>query len=109
MLHTLQGVHLGAIQAYETRYYGSRNVNLASWIPNDQNAFIGNIPLTSNFVAISGTSMACPHASDIAALLKGVEWSLAAIRSAMLTTANPFDNAHDYIKDSFFTTKSLLL
>ncbi|KAI3465338.1 hypothetical protein Pfo_022001 [Paulownia fortunei] len=78
---------------------------LASWIPNTETALIGNnIALTSDFVAISGTSMACPHASAIAALLRGAhpEWSPAAIRSAMVTTANPLDNTQNYIKDSFF-------
>ncbi|KAI3460189.1 hypothetical protein Pfo_016852 [Paulownia fortunei] len=78
---------------------------LASWIPNTRTASIGsNIALTSDFVAVSGTSMACPHASGIAALLKGAhpEWSPAAIRSAMVTTANPLDNTQNYIRDSFF-------
>jgi len=56
---------------------------LAAWPVSLDN----NVP---SFNIISGTSMSCPHLSGIAALLKNShpDWSVAAIKSAIMTNAN---------------------
>nr|GMD59565.1 subtilisin-like protease SBT1.9 [Ipomoea batatas] len=76
---------------------------LAAYPPNSFAVNIGiNIQLGTDYFLDSGTSMACPHAAGIAAMLKGAHpnWSPSAIRSAMMTTAITLDNTGNPIKDS---------
>ena len=74
---------------------------LASWPKINPVADVNSRLLYSEFNLLSGTSMSCPHAAGVGALLKGAhpEWSPAAIRSAMMTTSDSLDNTLSPIKD----------
>ncbi|XP_027088443.2 subtilisin-like protease [Coffea arabica] len=70
---------------------------LAGWNESIEN----NTKSKLNFNVISGTSMSCPHLSGVAALLKNAhpKWSPAAIKSAIMTTADLVNLAKNPIED----------
>ncbi|KAF5816176.1 putative cucumisin [Helianthus annuus] len=79
---------------------------LAAWPDFVKN----NTKISSTFTMISGTSMSCPHLAGIAALLKVAHpnWSPAAIKSAIMTTAdqvslngNPIEDERGFRADIF--------
>ncbi|CAI0395119.1 unnamed protein product [Linum tenue] len=67
---------------------------LAAWPPVTAPTQLKTDKRRVLFNIISGTSMSCPHISGIAALLKSTHqnWSPAAIKSAMMTSAYDLDN-----------------
>lgn len=74
---------------------------LGAWTPETSTAQIKSDFLHSDYNIRYGTSVACPHAAGVAALLKRLhpDWSSAAIKSAIMTTAEQFDNAINPIRE----------
>ncbi|PWA47999.1 Peptidase S8/S53 domain-containing protein [Artemisia annua] len=74
---------------------------LAGWTNKVGPTGLSEDPRRVEFNIVSGTSMSCPHVSGLAALLKEAhpEWSPAAIKSALMTTAYNTYKTGEGIKD----------
>ncbi|WVZ74288.1 hypothetical protein U9M48_022495 [Paspalum notatum var. saurae] len=78
-------------------------VNIIAGVPKPAGLMTPPNPLAAKFDILSGTSMATPHLSGIAAVIKKAHptWTPAAIKSALITTADTKDRqgkpiaAHD--------------
>lgn len=81
---------------------------LAAWPPNRSPTGLKNDNRRVRFNIVSGTSMSCPHISGLAALLKSLHrnWSPAAIKSALMTTAYILDSQDSPIADAAAFTSS---
>ncbi|KAK4492225.1 hypothetical protein RD792_003025 [Penstemon davidsonii] len=72
---------------------------LAAWPPNVPPSIFPGDKRSVDWNFDSGTSMSCPHVSGVVALLKSAhpQWSPAAIRSVLMTTAYNLDTTGDDI------------
>ncbi|GMH03838.1 hypothetical protein Nepgr_005677 [Nepenthes gracilis] len=84
---------------------------LAAWPDRIGPSGLSSDTRRTEFNILSGTSMACPHVSGLAALLKAAhpEWSPAAIRSALMTTAYTVDNKGQTMKDESNRNRSTVM
>ncbi|KAA3464505.1 cucumisin-like [Gossypium australe] len=77
---------------------------LAAWSPIAPPSIDWEDPRSVDYNIISGTSMSCPHASGAAAYVKAAhpDWSPAAIKSALMTTATVVDpNKHEDLEFAY--------
>ncbi|KAJ7955446.1 Subtilisin-like protease [Quillaja saponaria] len=72
---------------------------LAAWPPKTPPSLSPSDGRSVSWNFLSGTSMSCPHVSGIVALIKSAHpnWSPAAIKSALMTTAYTQDTTFDSI------------
>ena len=74
---------------------------IAAWPQNLGPSALPEDSRKVNFSVLSGTSMACPHISGIAALIRAAHptWSPAAVKSAIMTSADVVDHFGKPIMD----------
>ncbi|XP_065876527.1 subtilisin-like protease SBT1.2 [Euphorbia lathyris] len=74
---------------------------IAAWPQNLGPTALPDDPRRVNFTVMSGTSMACPHVSGISALIRSAHptWTPAAVKSAIMTTADVTDHSGNPIMD----------
>lgn len=72
---------------------------LAAWSPISSPTLLPFDKRSVNWNLDSGTSMSCPHISGVVALIKSAHpnWSPAAIKSALMTTAYSIDTSSDIV------------
>ncbi|XP_076945340.1 subtilisin-like protease SBT1.2 [Bidens hawaiensis] len=74
---------------------------IAAWPQNLGPSGLPEDSRRANFTIMSGTSMSCPHVGGLAALIRAAhpKWSPAAIKSALMTTADVSDHYGKPIMD----------
>ncbi|XP_049400014.1 subtilisin-like protease [Solanum stenotomum] len=126
---TFKGTKIGDKHAPTVAYFSSRGpfvksqgilkpdiigpgVNiLAAWpTPIEGETISASSSSSSMFNILSGTSMSCPHLAGVAALLKSAhpDWSPAAIKSAIMTTADLVNLGKNLIQDETLEPADLL-
>eukprot|EP00257_Ricinus_communis_P023713 XP_015583769.1 LOW QUALITY PROTEIN: subtilisin-like protease SBT1.5 [Ricinus communis] len=108
--HVLPATAIGASGGDEIRRYISDS-SLAAWPDKVGPSSVPTDNRRTEFNILSGTSMACPHVSGLAALLKAAhpDWSPAAIKSALMTTAYVVDNRGETMLDESTGNTSTVL